>query len=39
MNANKDITSTANGQNGTPKLYVKIHCHFVHLPFGNFRQL
>ena len=29
----KDIISIANGQNGSPVSEIKIHCHFVHLPF------
>ena len=27
------IISIANGQNGSPVSEIKIHCHFVHLPF------
>ena len=27
------IISIANGQNGSPVSGIKIHCHFVHLPF------
>ena len=32
------ITSIANGQNGSPSHKIKIHHHFVHLPFSNFYQ-
>lgn len=32
------ITSIANGQNGSPSHKIKIHCHFVHLPFKCFYQ-
>lgn len=30
------ITSIANGQNGSPSHKIKIHHHFVHLPFSIF---
>ena len=32
------ITSIANGQNGSPNHKIKIHHHFVHLPFISFYQ-
>ena len=32
------ITSIANGQNGSPSHKIKIHHHFVHLPFISFYQ-
>lgn len=36
VSSERYFISIANGQNGTPVSEIKIHCHFVHLPFSNF---
>mgnify|MGYP003289883243 CR=1 FL=1 len=38
VSSERYITSIANGQNGSPSHKIKIHCHFVHLPFISFYQ-
>ena len=38
VSSERYIASIANGQNGSPSHKIKIHCHFVHLPFISFYQ-